>query len=272
MANFQNVNTLLRTIVIGGLVLIAGWWTLFLRGKLSDHQAELAASQEEVVLLADQLEEREASIKQLGSDLMHREEEILTLAADVEQKEKEIRALDVALQLLKVDHRIARIEVLAQSVTGAEPGQVRTRLRFTELDAAGQPLGAGREITVDGKTVYVETLVVKFGDDYVEQGDTLRGTSICLFKRLFGENQKPSEGVMLDAEGLQPLAYTGVEGPDPLHRELWDRFWDYANDRELARQLGVRAMHGEAPFIETRPGMTYRVVLRASGGLTIQPE
>ena len=272
MATFSNVNTLLRTIVIGGLVVIAGWWTLFLRGKLSDHQAELAERVQEVELLSEQVEERNGQIKQLGSDLMEREEQILTLEADVELKEKEIQALDVALQLLKVDHRIARIEVLAQGATKEDPDAVKTRLRFTELGADGKPIGAGREITVEGKTVYVETLVVKFGDTYVEQGDTLRGTSICLFKRLFGENQKPNEGEELDAEGLQPLAYTGVEGPDPLHRELWDRFWDYANDKNLARQMGVKAMHGEAPFIETRPGMTYRVELRASGGLTIQPE
>ena len=41
---------------------------------------------------------------------------------------------------------------------------------------------------------------------------------------------------------------------------------------QLARQMGVRAIHGEAPFIETRPGKTYSVELRASGGLTIQSE
>ena len=36
---FQNVNILLRTLVLGGLILIAGWWTLFLRGKLVDNEA-----------------------------------------------------------------------------------------------------------------------------------------------------------------------------------------------------------------------------------------
>jgi hypothetical protein len=36
--------------------------------------------------------------------------------------------------------------------------------------------------------------------------------------------------------------------------------------------VGVRAIHGEAPFIELRPGKTYRIELRASGGLTLVPE
>lgn len=269
---FQNVNVLLRTVVIGGLVAIAGWWTFFLRGKLVDHEAELAASQQEVAQLAQEIEQRERQITELGDTLAERQEEIAELQVAVLEREQRIQALDVAMALLKVDHRLARIEVLAQGATEQEPERVTTRLRFTEIGRDGEPIGAGRELNVEGKTVYVETLVVKFGDEYVERGDSLRGTSICLFRRLFGDRERPIDGEPLDAAGLQPLAYTGEEGPDPLHRELWERFWDYANDTELARQLGVRAIHGEAPFIETRPGKTYRVELRASGGLTIQTD
>ena len=114
--------------------------------------------------------------------------------------------------------------------------------------------------------------MVKFDDAYVEQGDALRGTSVCLFRRLFGEEQNPSEGELLDPAGLQPLAYTDDEGPHPVHQKIWDRFWDFANDPTLGEGLGVRAAQGEAPFIEAREGQSYLVELRASGGLTIQPE
>jgi len=34
----------------------------------------------------------------------------------------------------------------------------------------------------------------------------------------------------------------------------------------------VRAIHGEAPFMELRPCKSYRVELRASGGLSIVAE
>ena len=44
------------------------------------------------------------------------------------------------------------------------------------------------------------------------------------------------------------------------------------NDPELAASKGVRAIHGEAPFIELREGKTYRIELRSSGGLSIQAE
>ena len=39
-----------------------------------------------------------------------------------------------------------------------------------------------------------------------------------------------------------------------------------------AAEKGVRAIHGEAPFIEVRPGRSYKVELRASGGLSIRAE
>ncbi len=269
---FKNVNVLLRTVVLAGLVGIAGWWTLFLKEKLADRDEELNQSRQEVTALSMRVEDRDREITQLGVEVTRRDETIGALETDVAQKQVQIDALDVAVQLLKTDTRIAKIEVLSQGATGEEPERVRTLLRFTELGPDGKPLGEGREITVEGKTVYVETLVVKFQDSFVEQGDALRGTSLCLFKRLFGENQKPIDGPELDPVGQQPLVYAGDDTPNPVHRELWKRFWDYANDPELAKQLGVRAIHGEAPFIETRPGKTYWVELRASDGMSIRSE
>ena len=70
---------------------------------------------------------------------------------------------------------------------------------------------------------------------------------------------------------MHPAPYASDDVPE-LYAELWSRFWDYANDPEAAAAKGVRAIHGEAPFIELRPGQTYRVELLASGGLTIKPE
>ena len=60
--------------------------------------------------------------------------------------------------------------------------------------------------------------------------------------------------------------------PPDFEKGLWARFWDYANDPELAREKGVRAAHGEAPSIQLRPGKSYRVELRASGGISVVPE
>jgi len=269
---FKDLNSLLRTLFLGGVVLIGGWWTWFLRGELGEQERALAERDGEIAKLASRVESRDQQIRDLGLDLQERDAEIRRLDEAVLEREERIRELDAALELLKVDHRVAEIEVLSQ---GSKPGsdEVRTFVRFTELDGEGEPIGEPLEATVEGKTLYVETLVVKFEDDFVEGGDSLKGTSICLFRRLFGEDQSPSGGVPIDAVGVQPLVYGGDDVPPDERQErgrLWSRFWDYANDPELARSRGVRAVHGEAPFIELRPGKSYRVELRASGGLTIR--
>jgi hypothetical protein len=269
---FKNVNVLLRTLVLGALVVIVAWWTLFLRDKLADRDEELNAARQRVDTLSMTVEDRDREIRKLGDTIGEREEEIGVLEETVAEAERRIEALDIAMKLLKVDHRIAKMEVVSQGAPADDPERIRTVLHFTELGPDGEPMGPGRDITLEGKTVYVETLVVKFEDSYVEHGDSLRGTSLCLFKRVFGEDQKPADGAPLDTAGQQPLAYSGDETPSPLHREIWTRFWDYANDPELASQLGVRAIHGEAPFIETRPGKTYWVELRSSDGMTIRAE
>jgi len=268
-ATFQNVNVFFRTVVLLVFVLLAGWWTLMLRSKLEASDRLLEQRSAELESTRADLEKRQQDIQRLGKELELRDQEIHRLETVVAEKEKEIEALTLANRLLKVSHRVARLEVLAQ---GEKDSRSFTTVRFTELGADGKPLAAGHELTVAGKTIYVESLVIQFDDRYVEQGDALRGTSLCLFRRLFGENQSPSAGVPLDPAGQQPLAYGGDTTGDPLHHALWERFWDYANDPALAKELGVRALQGEAPFIEGRVGKSYRLELRAAGGLVIEAE
>jgi hypothetical protein len=269
---FQNVNVFFRTFVLLVLVLVAAWWTVLLKGKLEASERRLEERTQELEAARTDLEERRAEIQRLGSELQAREAEIRRLETVVAEKERRIRALELANRLLKVEHRVARLEVLAQGAPAETPERVRTTVRFTELDADGQPLAPGQELTVEGKRVYVEGLVIQFEDHYVEEGDALRGTSLCLFQRLFGEDQKPNEGPPLDSAGQQPFVYGGDTTGAPVHRALWERFWDYANDPALARELGVRALQGEAPFVEARVGATYRLELRAAGGLVIEAE
>ncbi|MEW6074174.1 MAG: hypothetical protein AB1726_16460 [Planctomycetota bacterium] len=269
---FANVHALVRTLIIGILVLLAGWWTLFLRERFGEHAAALAERDAHIESLRGEVERKAGEIERLGQEVAARDERIAELDREIERLGREIQALQASLRLLKVDHRVARVEVLEQSPPAEGADRVRTRVRFTELDPAGEPLGPGVETEIEGRFLYVETLVIKFGDEFVEGGDALRGTSICLFRRLFGEDQSPIEGTPLDAEGTHPLVYGGDDPPDPFYRELWLRFWDYADDPELARTRGVRALHGEAPFVELRPGRSYRIELRSSGGLTMRVE
>jgi hypothetical protein len=93
-----------------------------------------------------------------------------------------------------------------------------------------------------------------------------------LFRRIFGEHQKPNEGYVLDTVGTRPQAYgSGTEMSD-FERRIWDEFWTIANDEARARALGIRAAHGEAPSMKVRKGKSYKVLLRASDGLSIVPD
>ena len=106
---FKNVNILLRTLALGGLVGVVGWWTVFLRGEIEGHQK--------------QLEVRDREIATLASNLEASEEEILELGEEITQQQEEIRALELSLMLLKVDHRVARVQVLEQTEEVDEAGE-----------------------------------------------------------------------------------------------------------------------------------------------------
>ncbi len=246
-------------VLLAAMTGIAGWWTYVIREQFLGNEIELEKSREQVAELAE--------------DLALSTEKVETLTVEVEAKARRIAELEVRLQLLKVDHRVARIEVLEQGPSPTDPARTETTVRFVEYDRDGLPVDGGQEITLEGTKLYLETLVIKFEDDYVEAGEFLRGTSLCLFRRMFSESVAPVDGVEIDEGGTHPYPYTGGDSADELFQaELWSRFWEYANDPEAAAEKGVRAMHGEAPFVEMREGKSYKVELRSSGGLTIGAE
>ncbi|MCB9916729.1 MAG: hypothetical protein H6828_16535 [Planctomycetes bacterium] len=246
-------------VLLAALTGIAGWWTWMVRENVLGNEIELERQQGRISELEGELDQSQARVGELG--------------VEVEEKKRRILELETRLTLLKVDHRVARLEVVRQGPDPADPKRTVTTVRFVEFGPDGETLGPGQEITLPGKKLYLDTQVVKFEDDYVEAGEFLRGTSLCLFRRMFSEVVAPEDGVALDQQGTHPRPYTGGDSEDELfHAELWQRFWDYANDAEAAAEKGVRAAHGEAPSIEARPGKVYRVELRASGGLTIRPD
>ena len=179
------------------------------------------------------------------------------------------QALEAAVRLLRHTERRARLVVLDQA-PGPE-GHPRTRVRFTELDSQGDPVGEPREMTLEGDEVYVDTLVVKFEDDFVTAGDALKGKALLLFRRIFSDRRRPAEGEVLDREGQIPQSYAAERAPTAFERELWARFWELANDSGEAKKRGVRALHGEAVSTRLRKDRVYSITLRSTGELTIQP-
>ena len=269
------VNKLAGTIVsltILAVIGAGGWYAYqtYFAGKLRA-QRELEEREAEIAGLTRDLAARTHEIDRLGDELTETHEQIDRLELDLEAKQREIERLNMAVRLLKVDHRVAQIDVLGQEGS-AEDGDLVTHFSFVEIDDRGKPLEEPRVFQVAGDFIFVDSWVAKFTDEFVEVGDPLRSTSICLFRRLFGETQRPSEGFALDSVGSRPAAYRKGGKMSELEREIWGKFWEYANDPVKAEKVGVRAAHGEAPYIKLLPGKRYKVVLRASGGLSLIPE
>lgn len=218
-----------------------------------------------------QIRERDQALAEKDAELERQRTRIATLHDEVAAGQQQIRRLETAVRLLKVDRRVAQVIVVDQrAAEGDRP--LQTDFRFVEVDEEGRPLEEPRVYTIDGDVLYVDAWVVKFADEHVETEDPLRSTSICLFRRLFGEFQEPSQGFVLDAVGSRPAAYSRGSEATPLEQELWANFWEYANDAATAGAAGVRAAHGEAPSIKLRPGRIYKLQLRASDGLSIVAE
>jgi len=269
------VNNLTGTIVSLAVLAVigAGGWYAYQTyfGEKLRAQKALEERETKIAGLTRDLAARSHEIDRLGDALTETHEQIDRLELDLEAKQREIERLDMAVRLLKVDHRVAQIDVLGQEGS-AEAGDLVTHFSFVEIDDRGKPLEEPRVFQVEGDFIFVDSWVAKFTDEFVEMGDPLRSTSICLFRRLFGETQRPSEGFALDSVGSRPAAYRKGGKTSELEREIWGKFWEYANDPVKAEKVGVRAAHGEAPYIKLLPGKRYKVVLRASGGLSLIPE
>lgn len=254
---------MVRNLILGTFAAITAFWSYQLYDYTSEQRREIEQRDAQIASL-------ETDVQRGLEEIAHKDAQIEHQAAEIEEQAAEIDRLELARQLLRLDHRVATIEVLRQGPAEDGSGQKETEILFTELDDAGRPIAEGEAITIKGTRLYLDGLVIKFEDDYVEQGDHLRGTSVCLFERLFSDAVAPENGVPIDSKYRHPLPFRGDDLPDPLYGALFERIWDYANDPEAAAALGVRAISGEAPSIEARPGKTYRVELRQSGGMTIR--
>ena len=101
---------------------------------------------------------------------------------------------------------------------------------------------------------YVEYRVVKFSDENVEAGGPAAGDLDLLVPPLFGEHQNPADGYVLDAVGSRPAGYHDGHEMSAFEKEIWDQFWELANNPAKAQEKGIRTAHGEAPNQKLVPG------------------
>lgn len=190
------------------------------------------------------------------------------LAAEKVRLEAERKKLAEVIDRLNVERRVALIEVLEQHVD--ERGEaVQTVIRFSERSRAGEDLPP-MTFGVEGDTPHFDALVIKFDDDYVAHGDQLRGQSVALFRRVYGETQTPRDGYWLGKPGDVPDVYRVDPNPSDFEQQLWSEFWTYASDPEKAAAAGVRVAQGEAVYAPMKPNEVWTLTLEADGGLNLK--
>jgi hypothetical protein len=185
-------------------------------------------------------------------------------AAVVELEQEKQRLLEYARRL-SASRRVAQIDVVRQRVD--DLGRTVSTLLWQEIGPDGT---RGKPLAVEtiGDLVYFESLVIKFDPHFVGEGDPERGTSLALFRRIFGQCQAPESVPELDRAARPPLDDPHCSGA--LHDELWRRFWDMVDDPQVAAEYGVRVAQVEAPAVPLRAGQVWELNLDAAGGLNLR--
>ncbi len=186
-------------------------------------------------------------------------------------REEEIRRLHEVVDRLEAERRIADISDV-EAVRDPYAGESLVRFRFQEYGPDGTALPP-RTFTVAGREVYFDALVIQFDREHVKAGDVLRGKSLLLYRRVFGDRQRPADGVPIDpaAPDGVPAAYRLSPGAaGAFGRELWADFWSLAADPARAAAAGVRVAQGEAVYARLEPGRSYRLTIDHAGGVLIR--
>lgn len=196
--------------------------------------------------------------------------EMAALQLQFERQQAELVKTQTALKLLKVDRRRAYIDVLETGFDNQteEPFFVA---KFTEVDPEGVPLSEPRTFRLRGNLLFVDSWIVKFDDEHVEASDPLRSTSLCLFKSIYGDLDERSGGYPLDQNDPNIATAYGDRNPqNQFEEQIWNDFWELANDPQQQNRMGIRSNHGTVSYIQVLSGMTYQVDLRASDGLSLK--
>jgi hypothetical protein len=189
-----------------------------------------------------------------------------TTAGKLDEARQRNEQLKQVVQRLQAERRVADVIVTDQKTV---EGVKKTTLLFVEYARDGTTLPA-RRFTIDGDVAHVDALVVKFERDFVQANDPLRGHSVALFTRLYGENQPPEKAFPIDPPREVPEAYRGADPHlSDFERGLWADFWKLAEDENYRKEKGVRVAQGEGVWAPFKPDRLYTLTLESDGGLAI---
>jgi hypothetical protein len=183
--------------------------------------------------------------------------------------EEEKRALAQVVKRLGEEDRVAEILVTDQKIDPATGGALTTTLLFVEYTKGGVSLPP-KSFVIEGKHAHVDAMVIKFDRHFVEEGDPLRGKSIALFTKIFGDQQSPASAQPIDRPGAVPDIYRDASPRvTQFEQELWRDFWRLTDDESYRKEKGVRVAMGQGVWGMFETGKLYRITLESDGGLSL---
>lgn len=184
--------------------------------------------------------------------------------------QEEKRLLQQVIERVTSERRLAEVIVTDQKTIA---GVLHTTMLFVEYARDQKTAMVSREFTVTGEMAHLDAMVIKFDRDFVFKGDPLRGCSVALFTKIFGDHQSPEQGSDIDAPGAIPPIY---QGADPAAAEfeakLWKSFWRLAEDEPYRKEHGVRVAHGNGVWWPPKADFLYTVTIETDGGISLKTE
>ncbi|MBF0493909.1 MAG: hypothetical protein HQL28_02110 [Candidatus Omnitrophica bacterium] len=177
------------------------------------------------------------------------------------------RVLKEIIARLSADSRVAEAMVIGVNYDKSA-GKKCTTIKFLEYDTSGKPLEP-KYFTFSDNLIQFQTLVVRFQDVFVENGDKLRGKSAYLFWKVFVLDGKNTEEYKITDPREIPEGYRVDKKGGAFERQIWGKFWNIALEEKLAKRYGVKNAQVEAPGVRFVPGFLYTLKIEHDGGLRI---
>ena len=179
----------------------------------------------------------------------------------------EKRILKQMIARLQNDSRIAEVLVTEASYNPITQTH-DTTIKFLEFDSLGQPM-APRYFTFQNNIIQFQSLVARFADKFVTEGDALRGKSVYLFWKAFVLDGANTKEYVITPVNQVPQGYK-IDGLRSAFEEnIWKEFWDYALNSKKAVKKGIKNAQIEAPGTKFVPGILYTLKIEHDGGIRI---
>lgn len=162
--------------------------------------------------------------------------------------------LQQAIASLTHEDQIGFAKVIYQE---ERDGQLYTTIRFVET-ARGDLFTPvlQKEYEIEGDVVHFDALIVTFSDEAVMDG---KARSLYIWRRIYGENQSPSEGFDIATPGTHPERYADLLRELKLSEQqlFWEEIWSLASNPNALRDHGIKAVYGNAVYKRLHPGLIY---------------